>query len=282
MGLRAVQFHWRFDKRRKLGDSRDMSTPRLFVEDALAAGEQMPLSDAHTHYLRTVMRRSEEAPLLLFNGRDGEWRAALGFRGKSASARIIERTREQTPEPDVWLCFAPIKRARIDFVAEKATELGASVLQPILTRHTAVERVKVDRLRANAIEAAEQTERLSVPEVREPVDLSRLIAGWPVGRRLLICDETGGGPPIASALDGLDEDARAAPWAIMIGPEGGFAAEELKALRAVPDMLAVGLGPRILRADTAALAALACWQALVGDGRKPTPRLAVDYRASRG
>ena len=259
-----------------------MSTPRLFVESDLGPGDEVPLSDSHAHYLRNVMRRAEDAPLLLFNGRDGEWRAALALRGKSASARLVERTREQTSEPDVWLCFAPIKRARIDFVAEKATELGASVLQPILTRHTAVERVKVDRLRANAIEAAEQTERLSVPEVREPVDFARLIAAWPAGRRLLVCDETGGGPPIAAALGTLDEAARAAPWAIVIGPEGGFAADELKALRDVPQMLAVGLGPRILRADTAALAALACWQALVGDGRTPTPRLAVDYRTSRG
>lgn len=282
MRLRATDFHRRFDNCRELGDSQGMSTPRLFVEAALAAGDEAPLSDAHAHYLRNVMRRAEDAPLLLFNGRDGEWRASLSLRGKSASARIVERTREQTPEPDVWLCFAPIKRARIDFVAEKATELGASVLQPILTRHTAVERVKVDRLRANAIEAAEQTERLFVPEVREPVDLARLIAAWPAGRRLLICDETGGGPPIAAALGALDEAARRAPWAIVIGPEGGFAADELKALRAVPGMLAVGLGPRILRADTAALAALACWQALIGDGRNPTPRLAVDYRTSRG
>jgi 16S rRNA (uracil1498-N3)-methyltransferase len=259
-----------------------MSTPRLFVESDLRPGDEVPLSDSHAHYLRNVMRRTEDAPLMLFNGRDGEWRASLAVHGKSASARLIERTREQTAEPDVWLCFAPIKRARIDFVAEKATELGASVLQPILTRHTAVERVKVDRLRANAIEAAEQTERLSVPEVREPVDLARLIAAWPAGRRLLVCDETGGGPPIAAALGALDASARAAPWAIVIGPEGGFAAEELKALRGVAQMLAVGLGPRILRADTAALAALACWQALVGDGRSPTPRLAVDYRTSRG
>lgn len=259
-----------------------MSTPRLFVESDLGPGDEVPLSDSHAHYLRNVMRRADDAPLLLFNGRDGEWRAALAVRGKSALARLVERTRAQTAEPDVWLCFAPIKRARIDFVAEKATELGASVLQPILTRHTAVERVKVDRLRANAIEAAEQTERLSVPEVREPVDLARLIVAWPTGRRLLVCDETGGGPPIAAALGALDEAARVAPWAIVIGPEGGFAAEELKALRDVPQMLAVGLGPRILRADTAALAALACWQALVGDGRSPTPRLAIDYLTSRG
>jgi len=151
----------------------------------------------------------------------------------------------------------------------------------VITQHTAVERVNVERLAANAVEAAEQTERLSVPEVRPPLDLRRLLAAWPAGRRLLICDETGGGPPIAEALAGLDAVARAAPWAIVIGPEGGFAEVELTALRRIKDVVAVGLGPRILRADTAALAVLACWQAMVGDGRKPTPRLARDYMASR-
>jgi 16S rRNA (uracil1498-N3)-methyltransferase len=155
------------------------------------------------------------------------------------------------------------------------------VLQPVLTRHTAVERVNVERLRANAIEAAEQTERLSVPEVRAPVDLARLLGAWPKARRLLMCDETGGGPPIAEALGGLDATARAAPWAVVVGPEGGFAEDELAALRRMRDVMAVGLGPRILRADTAALAALACWQALVGDWRRPTPRLPADYRTSR-
>jgi 16S rRNA (uracil1498-N3)-methyltransferase len=174
-----------------------------------------------------------------------------------------------------------VKRARIDYIAEKATELGVSVLQPVLTRHTAVERVNVDRLRANAVEAAEQTERLTVPEVREPIDLGKLLAGWPAGRRLLMCDETGGGPPIAEALSQLDDAARAAPWAIVIGPEGGFADVELQALRRIKDVTSVGLGPRILRADTAALAALACWQALLGDWRRPTPRLSGDYRTSK-
>lgn len=260
-----------------------MSTTRLFVDGDLSARAEIVLSEDHTHYLRRVMRREEGAELLLFNGRDGEWRATLALHGKAAaSARIKERTREQVGEPDVWLCFAPVKRARIDYIAEKATELGASVLQPIFTHHTSVERVNIERLRANAIEAAEQTERLSVPEVRAPVELARLIAEWPAGRRLLICDETGGGPPIVAALTGLDSEAKAAPWAIVIGPEGGFAQQELQALRAVPGMLAVGLGPRILRADTAALAALACWQSLLGDWQKPTPRLAVDYRTSRG
>jgi len=259
-----------------------MSVSRLFVDTDLAAGIEAPLGEAQLHYLRHVMRRPDGAPLLLFNGRDGEWQATLAGRGKKAAVgEVGTQTRAQAAEPDVWLCFAPVKRARIDYIAEKATELGAAVLQPVLTRHTAVERVNVERLRANAIEAAEQTERLSVPEVREPVDLARLLAAWPDGRRLLMCDETGGGPPIAGALAGLDEAARAAPWAVVVGPEGGFAADELEALRRIKDVMAVGLGPRILRADTAALAALACWQALVGDWQQPTPRLAADYRTSK-
>ena len=259
-----------------------MSAMRLFVEADLSAGIEATLSEAQAHYLRHVMRREDGAGLFLFNGRDGEWQARLSLRGKKAAvAEVDERTREQAAEPDVWLCFAPVKRARIDYIAEKATELGVAVLQPVITQHTAVERVNVERLRANAIEAAEQTERLSVPEVRPPVDLMRLLADWPAERRLLMCDETGGGPPIADALRGLDDAARAAPWGIVIGPEGGFARAELDALRRIESVTAVGLGPRILRADTAALAALACWQALVGDWRRPTPRLSSDYRSSK-
>ena len=259
-----------------------MSVSRLFVEADLAAGLEAPLAEPQVHYLRHVMRRPDGAPLLLFNGRDGEWRGTLEGRGKKAAvARVDERLREQIAEPDVWLCFAPVKRARIDYIAEKATELGVAVLQPVLTHHTMVERVNLERLRANAIEAAEQTERLSVPEVRAPVVLARLLGDWPAGRRLLMCDETGGGPPIAPALAGLEPAARAAPWAIVIGPEGGFDAAELAAIRRIKDVMAVGLGPRILRADTAALAALACWQALVGDWQRPTPSLAADYRTSK-
>jgi 16S rRNA (uracil1498-N3)-methyltransferase len=259
-----------------------MNVTRLFVEADLASGTEAPLSEAQSHYLRHVMRRADGAPLLLFNGRDGEWRARLVLHGKKAAvAAVGERSREQAAEPDLWLCFAPIKRARIDSIAEKATELGVALLQPVLTRHTAVERVNVERLRANATEAAEQTERLTVPEVRKPVELAKLLADWPADRRLLMADETGGGPPIAEALGALDAEARAAPWAILIGPEGGFAADELAAVRRMKNVTAVGLGPRILRADTAALAALACWQALVGDWRKPTPRLAHDFRTSK-
>src|SRR5437868_650232 len=168
-----------------------MSAMRLFVEADLSAGIEAGLSEAQAHYLRHVMRREEGAALLLFNGRDGEWQARLSLRGKKAAvAEVGERAREQAAEPDVWLCFAPVKRARIDYIAEKATELGVAVLQPVITRHTNVERVNVERLRANAVEAAEQTERLTVPEVRAPLELMGLLGDWPAGRRLLMCDET--------------------------------------------------------------------------------------------
>ena len=259
-----------------------MSVTRLFVEADLSEGAEIALSEAQAHHLRHVMRRAEGAPLLLFNGRDGEWRGRLGLPGKkAASATVGARSRGQMAEPDLWLCFAPIKRARIDLIAEKATELGVAVLQPVVTQHTAVERVNVGRLRANAVEAAEQTERLTVPDVRESIDLGRLLDSWPSERRLLMCDETGGGSPIAEVLAALDNESRQAPWAILTGPEGGFSADELAALRRIKNVTSVGLGPRILRADTAGVAALACWQALVGDWRRPTPRLAADYRTSK-
>ena len=259
-----------------------MSVTRLFVEADLSEGADITLSKSQAHHLRHVMRRADGAPLILFNGRDGEWRGTMALTGKkAANARVGLRLREQSGEPDLWLCFAPIKRARIDMIAEKATELGASVLQPVLTQHTAVERVNVDRLQAKAQEAAEQTERLSVPEVRAPIDLMKLLGAWPSGRRVLMCDETGGGPPIAEALKALDASARTSPWAILVGPEGGFSADELAQIRRIKDVTSVGLGPRILRADTAAFAALSVWQALIGDWQRPTPRLAADYRTSR-
>jgi 16S rRNA (uracil1498-N3)-methyltransferase len=239
---------------------------RLFVEQALAVGAAVGLSPERAHYLRSVLRLSAGAPVHLFNGRDGEWQARLEALGKGWASCALERqVRAQAAEPDLWLAFAPIKRARIDFVAQKATELGVSALWPVFTRLTAVGRVNVARLRANAIEAAEQCGRLSVPEVFAPADFAELLAGWPAERRILLCDESGAGVPIAAAL--RDGGANPSPWAVMVGPEGGFARDELDRLRKLPIVNAVGLGPRLLRADTAALAALACWQALAGDWR---------------
>lgn len=252
---------------------------RLYVEDALVQGAELGLDADRAHYLRNVLRLEPGASVALFNGRDGEWLGHIDAVDKRrATVSLRRQLRPQAVEPDLWLCFAPIKKARIDFIAEKATELGVSALQPVFTRHTAMTRVNVERLRANAVEASEQTERLSVPAVREPLALEDLLQAWPAGRRLLLADEAGGGRPIAQALAGLDETAKRSPWALLIGPEGGFARAELDALRKLPFVTAVGLGPRILRADTAALAALACWQALLGDWQLPTPHLSGDYR----
>lgn len=252
---------------------------RLFVSTALQEAAIVELDSDRAHYLRHVLRLGNGDAVSLFNGTDGEWRATIEATGKrGARLSVGARLRDQEPEPDLWLVFAPIKRARIDFIAEKATELGVSALVPVFTRYTNMTRVNAERLRSIAIEAAEQTERLSVPEVSEPVTLEKLAQSWPRQRRLLMADESGGGEPIAAALGRLDASAKRSPWAILIGPEGGFHRDELDLLRKLDFVTAVGLGPRILRADTAALAALSCWQALAGDWERPTPRLALDYR----
>lgn len=238
---------------------------RLFVEAALAAGATLGLDHARAHFLRSVLRLKRGARIAVFNGEDGEWAARLDALGKGwASLVVEERRRAQAPGPDLWLVFAPIKRARLDFLVEKAVELGVSRLQPVMTRHTAVSRVNQERLAANAREAAEQCERLSVPEVREARPLFDLMADWPSGRRLLVCSERGAGPPLSEVLQAAAEQPKT-PWAILVGPEGGFARSELDGLRKLPFVTAVGLGPRILRSDTAALFALAVWQAFLGD-----------------
>ncbi len=237
-----------------------MSKPasRLYIEDALQAGAAIAASEGHAHYLLHVMRASAGTVVKLFNGRDGEWEATVAIPAKKrVQFDVTRQTRAQVPMPDLWLAFAPVKR--IEFMAEKASELGVAVLQPVFTRHTDITRVNVERLRANATEAAEQCERLTVPVVHEPVSFDKLIADWPTDRTLYVLDETGGGIPIAKALTAPH------PAGFLTGPEGGFAQSELDALRQLPFVTAVGVGPRILRAETAALAALACWQALVGD-----------------
>jgi len=243
---------------------------RLFVEETLGEGIPLGLDADRAHFLRSVLRLAPGAHLAVFNGRDGEWLARLEGLGKGwASILPVERRRPALLEPDIWLVFAPIKRARIDFIAEKATELGCSRLQPVITARTAVERVNLSRLAANAREAAEQSERLTVPEVSEPRPLFDLLSDWPADRRLLMADEGGEAPAIRDVLTdaNLGETARNQAWALLTGPEGGFAPEERERLAALPFVLRSRLGPRIMRADTAVVAGLAVLQALVGDWR---------------
>ena len=237
---------------------------RLYVEVALGGGAQVRADDAQSHYLLHVMRAKAGDRISLFNGRDGEWSARIGEISKRGCMLECERrTAPQTDVPDLWLVFAPIKKTPADYLAQKATELGVRVLQPVITRRTIVTRVNVDRLRANAVEAAEQSGRLGVPEVREPLALDSLIDSWPAGRHLLFCDEAGEARPIAEAL----RDVAEGPWAVATGPEGGFDPAERLRLRKMPFVTPVSLGERILRADTAALAALAVWQSIRGDWR---------------
>lgn len=242
---------------------------RLFVDAPLAAGQQVSLSRDRAHYLGHVLRLGPGSAVALFNGRDGEWLARIESLGRrDATLSVVERRREQAPEPDLWLVFAPVKKSPLDFLVQKATELGVSTLMPAMTRRTVVERVRVERLEANAMEAAEQCERLSVPRIAAPAALSQIVETWPVERRILLCAEAGDALPIN---DVLREAPPGSPWAVLCGPEGGFDEMELDALRKLPFVSAVGLGPRILRADTAAIAALACWQATLGDWRDRPP-----------
>lgn len=239
---------------------------RLFVDHPLSAGAVVDLDRQQAHYLRHVMRLGAGDGVHLFNGREGEWRGTVAIAGRAqASVTPNERIRDQTAGPDLWLAFAPVKRARIDLIAEKATELGAAAILPVMTENTSVSRVNVDRLRANAVEAAEQCGRLTLPDIRQPAGLADLLAGWPAGRRLMVCDETGGGEPVIDALQRLKGPVHSSAWGILTGPEGGFSRSELDLLAENPIVTRVGLGPRILRADTAAIAALVCWQAVLGD-----------------
>ncbi len=194
--------------------------------------------------------------------RDGEWLAQVAEVSKRSCVLVCRQNlAQQSHVPDVWLIFAPIKKTPADYVVQKATELGAGRLIPVFTRRTIVTRVNLERMRANAIEAAEQSDRLDVPEIGEPLSLNALLAGWPEGRAIIFCDEAGEAPPIASALAGIPNGAAA----ILTGPEGGFDPEERETIRARPNVVPVSLGNRVLRADTAALAALAVWQAVRGD-----------------
>lgn len=249
--------------------------PRLYVTADLAPKARMALDERAAHYLRNVLRRAAGDKVLVFNGRDGEYAALISRCDK----RLIELTLEeqQRPQetgPDIWLCFAPLKKDAVDFLVEKATELGVAAFQPVFTQYTAATRLNLDRLAANAIEAAEQCERLTLPQVAEPQALDQCLADWDNNRHILLCAEAGEALPMADALHRFTgTPTKPHSWAILCGPEGGFARTELDRLTKLPFVTPVGLGPRILRADTAALAALAIFQAVLGDGKQRPPQL---------
>lgn len=248
------------------------SRVRIFVEADLSEGVAAPLSADQAHYLTRVMRLTDGAPLVLFNGRDGEWSARLAPAGKGRAAAVPDRLlRPQAPGPDVHLLCAPIKRQPFDLLIQKATELGVAAIRPVLTDRTVPERVNLERLRTIAAEAAEQCERLDVPAVDDPAPLASILAAWNPDRRILLCDERGAAMPLLDALTEAAGCAAAPEWAIVTGPEGGFSGRELDALRDLPFVTSIGLGPRILRAETAAIAALAVWQAVLGDWAGATP-----------
>jgi 16S rRNA (uracil1498-N3)-methyltransferase len=235
---------------------------RLFVPNDLAAGAEFEVDPQQSHYLAHVLRLGEGAEVLLFNGRDGEWSAAVAVRSKKAvrlEVRALQRP--QPPLPDLVYCFAPLKQGRLDYLVQKAVEMGAGILQPVVTQHTQVPKLGLDRLRANVVEAAEQCGILAIPEVRDTAKLERLLTDWDAERRLIFCDEDASTNNPMPALAAIAERK----LALLIGPEGGFSEEERKMLRALPFVTPIPLGPRILRADTAAVAALAVIQASIGD-----------------
>jgi 16S rRNA (uracil1498-N3)-methyltransferase len=245
----------------------DFRAPRLFVDAALREGERIALERNQSNYLGNVLRLAAGETILVFNGRDGEWQAAIEGRKRPDGLSIVARTRPQDRLPDIAYVFAPLKHARLDYMVQKAVEMGASRLQPVLTRHTQVSRVNSERMRANVIEAAEQCGILSLAEVAEPVALERYLDKRETVRLLVFCDEAAG---ISNPIEALQQGLTAAEGIdILIGPEGGFAEEERALLLRQPKTLRLSLGPRILRADTAGVAALALVQAALGDWSGP-------------
>ena len=233
---------------------------RLYVDHPLDVGQTVPLDRDQSHYLFSVMRLAVGAEVAVFNGRDGEWRAHVAEAGKRAGLLICrEQSRLLQMPPDLWLLFAPIKKTRTDFIVEKAAEMGAARIVPVQTDYTNAERIRQDRLQAHAIEAAEQCGGTFVPKVSDLKKLDRLLSDWPEDRRLMFCDEARVGSTETLSAQ------RGEKWAILIGPEGGFSDAERRRLLAAPFTQAVSLGPRILRADTAAVAALTVWQQALGD-----------------
>ncbi|RHZ94990.1 16S rRNA (uracil(1498)-N(3))-methyltransferase [Cereibacter sphaeroides] len=249
---------------------------RLYVEQPLGPGQPVPLTQDQAHYLFGVMRLARGAAVSLFNGRDGEWRAEVAEAGKRGGTLLCtDQTAPLRLPPDLWLLFAPIKKARTDFIVEKAAEMGAARILPVQTRFTNSERIRQDRLQAHAVEAAEQCGGTFVPEVADLASLERLLTDWPADRRIMWCDESlvGARAGLLEAAGGFEargfeegpKRPSPGPWAILIGPEGGFSEEEQARLRRMEQVVPVSLGPRILRADTAAVAALTLWQSVLGD-----------------
>jgi 16S rRNA (uracil1498-N3)-methyltransferase len=250
----------------------DFTSRRLFVDAPLAAGARIILDRGQANYLRNVLRLAEGAEILVFNGRDGEWRAVLSIEGKKSVVLVArERVRAQPAPYDLHYMFAPLKQARLDYMVQKAVEMGASLLQPVVTQHTQVTRLNAERMRANAIEAAEQCGILNLPEIAPEMRLTTLLAHWPAARFLVFCDEEAPvKDPVEALRQAVQKAAQEEPaaYAVLIGPEGGFDAAERAALLALPRVIRLSLGPRILRADTAAVAALALVQSVVGDWRE--------------
>lgn len=246
----------------------DFRSPRLFIDAPMHTDNRVPLTRDQAHYLTGVLRKSAGDHLLVFNGRDGEWRAAIGATGKrGADITLLEQTREQGTPGDLHYLFAPLKHARLDYLVQKAVEMGASRLQPVLTRHSQAERVNLARMRANAIEAAEQCGILNLPELGEPLALPALLETLESGRVLIFCDEEAAVKNPVEILVSVKQGADAAmPLAVLIGPEGGFSEEERASILR-RQAVRLSLGPRILRADTAAVAALALVQSVLGDWR---------------
>ena len=237
---------------------------RLYAPGTYGSGLELALSREQAHYLYGVMRRKTGDLAGVFNGHDGEWAAEIILISRKAvQLKLLRQIRPQATAPDLWLCFAPLKKARIDYLAQKATEMGASVLQPVFTERTNVGRVNQERLRSNVIEAAEQCTLTAVPEVHAPVKLEQLLENWDPARKLMFCDEAI--TPGASVTEVLGAYTPGEPWAILIGPEGGFSPQEADMIKAASGVVTVSLGPRIMRADTAIVAAMAVWQAILGD-----------------
>jgi 16S rRNA (uracil1498-N3)-methyltransferase len=241
----------------------DFTSERLFVEADLASGTAVAIEEAQANYLLNVLRLKAGAGLLVFNGRDGEWRAEISdVRKRSCTLTLHEQTRPQTSGPDIQYLFAPLKHARLDYMVQKAVELGVARLSPVMTRRTVPDRVNIERMCANAVEAAEQCGVLRIPQVDAPMPLERSLANWDETRTLVFCDEDA---PVADPFAALSRLRRGAPVAVLIGPEGGFTQEERQLVRGRPFVLVISMGPRIMRADTAAVAALTLINAAAGD-----------------